>query len=1068
MTLEMAEATFESGYPFRDEARVYCERTGPQPGVTVTWPRRSRGFLLLGLTFLLVSSVTLNAERLPIKAYTNADGLPHNMVIHIVEDSRGFLWFCTLRGLARFDGYSFTNYGAEQGLPGQITDLLETRTGDYWVGASTGLYQFRVDPRHSAPAQPMFRLYHLTTHPGALRVYSLRQDHQGFIWVATNSGLYRFLQTAEGTTPQLVDLATPGRTADRVQLQELYEDRQGAMWACLVGSGLRRLWPDGHLEYYTASGSPLVSPQETTDENSVGSILEDHEGRFWLGSAHGLALLLPQPGSNRLALAKVFTTKNGLRDDRIQSLLETSDGTVWVGTNTGLSEFCPASLCGTDMFRSSVSPSLGRTGAWTLAEDKAGNLWMGNETGAFRIARDGFRTYDEADGLGSSSVRSLFEDHHGDLYVVTEGPDRAYINQLGGNRFASVLPRLPRPQPNRVTSLYQPVLLDHYGEWWVATGKGFFRYGRIRRLDDLAHRLPIATYTTRDGLPEELITKLYEDATGNVWIGSYSISAHSGSLTRWNRSTKTFYIFGPKEGLTPLTGPNAFSEDGMGDLWVGFRFHDLARYRAGRFTVFTTKDGLPAGSIMNLYLDHEGRLWVATMDGGVARIDRPQDEHPVFVKYSTAEGLSSNQVEATVEDQSGYVYLLTDLSVDRLDPKTGAVKHYTSADSPLSSHAGVAFRDHNNALWFGTLQGISRLVPKSEEPAVAPPIRISAIRVRGEAQAISELGEMRLTDLVLQPNQNQVEIEFSSLSFSPGEKVRYQYKLERADRDWSTISERRTVNYATLSPGRYRFLVRAVNWQGLTSAAPAEVDFRVQPPLWQRWWVQSLLGLLVLSGAYAFYRFRLARLLELERIRTRIATDLHDDIGSSLTQISILSEVVRQKVGRDGQAATESLARIAELSRELVDSMSDIVWAVNPNRDRVGDLAHRMRRFASDVLDARSIEMEFHEPATTQRELRADRRRQIFLVFKESLNNVARHAACKRVTIELAMEGSHLLLRVSDDGIGFDTTDPNGGASPHPGHGLRSMTNRAISLGGQLSVTSQVGHGTTVTLRVPA
>lgn len=287
------------------------------------------------------------------------------------------------------------------------------------------------------------------------------------------------------------------------------------------------------------------------------------------------------------------------------------------------------------------------------------------------------------------------------------------------------------------------------------------------------------------------------------------------------------------------------------------------------------------------------------------------------------------------------------------------------------------------------------------------------------------------------------------------------------DRNWSHPTDQRTVNFATLSPGSYRFLVRAVNWKGLVSSEPAEMDFQLLPPLWRRWWAQGLLAIMVASGAYTLYRFRLGQLLELERLRTRIATDLHDDIGSNLTQISILTEVVRQKVGQDAQSVGESLSRIADLSRELVDSMSEIVWAVNPKRDHLGDLAQRMRRFASDVLSARNVGFDFHAPEESQdRDLRTDKRRQVFLVFKEGINNIVRHSECKRVSVELGVDRGQILLTLRDDGRGFDPAKVNASNSGQ-GHGLQSMAERARSIGAEFHVASQPGRGTNISLRIP-
>jgi len=335
------------------------------------------------------------------------------------------------------------------------------------------------------------------------------------------------------------------------------------------------------------------------------------------------------------------------------------------------------------------------------------------------------------------------------------------------------------------------------------------------------------------------------------------------------------------------------------------------------------------------------------------------------------------------------------------------------------------------------------------------------VSIGGTQYPISGLGESQISGPALSPGQNFIQLDFVGLGFGAGEKLRYQYRLEGGGNDWSAAAENRSVHYASLSPGRYRFLVRALNAQGLGSAQPAAVSFTVLPPLWMRWWFAMPVGTALAMLLYAAHRYRLGRLIELERVRTRIASDLHDDIGASLSQISILSEVARRRAG-DVDGLEKPLADIAGASRELLASMGDIVWSVNPQRDRLRDLLQRMRRFATDVFTARNIEFQFHAPETElEGKLDPDMRRQVFLIFKESVNNIVRHSDCRQVEIEFAVEKSGLMLSVRDDGKGFDATQ-----AP-TGNGLASMRQRAASLNGSLEITMDGDQGTRVTLRVP-
>jgi signal transduction histidine kinase len=321
---------------------------------------------------------------------------------------------------------------------------------------------------------------------------------------------------------------------------------------------------------------------------------------------------------------------------------------------------------------------------------------------------------------------------------------------------------------------------------------------------------------------------------------------------------------------------------------------------------------------------------------------------------------------------------------------------------------------------------------------------------------ISDLGEASVSGFELR--RSPVRIDFVGLGFSPGEALRYQYRLEGADADWGPLTDQRAVVYAHLSPGDYRFLVRAVGSEGAASPTPAAVSFTVLPPVWRTWWFLASCALAALLLIYALHRYRLAQLLALAEIRTRIATDLHDDIGASLSQIAILSEVARRPTdGGAGSSSQRPLSEIAGISRELVDSMSDIVWAINPEHDRLSDLVHRMRRFATDLLGGQKIALRFRSSiAEDDTRVDANARRQIYLIFKEAVHNAARHSGASGVDVDLKSSADRLVLRVADDGRGFDP------AAEYEGHGLASMRRRAAAVRGDLDVHSMPGRGSLV------
>jgi ligand-binding sensor domain-containing protein/two-component sensor histidine kinase len=1018
---------------------------------------------LSGLCSVLLMSAKARGEQLPIKTYTTSDGLAHNIINRIVRDSRGVLWFCTNEGLSRFDGYGFTNYGLEQGLPSAIVnDLLETREGGYWVATGGGLCHFNplvklqasIDGNKSDATDAMFSLYFPGDDTRSRHVLSLFEDREGTVWCGTRNGLYLVKEAAGEVKFTMIDLGIVDRFEDRY-IECLLGDRRGALW---VGSrnGLFRRREDGRVEAYTT--------RDGLPSNFISSLIEDREGRIWVGGY--LCWLVPDPVPGRNVVAREYSHRVGLQIGWIKQLFQATDGSLWAGGTAGLIQFIPSADGRDFRFRVYAEPhGLRFREVRAVAEDRNGNLWVGmNHGGTAKIARSGFTTFDKADGLSQGA--SIFETRAGEVLVVGKsGGGEWFINRFDGEKFTAI--RFPELVKNvwHGWGWNQTMLEDHTGEWWIATFAGLCRFPKVSRPEQLAHTPPKALYTTREGLPTEFILRLFEDSRGDIWSSSVGHAVRPNGLSRWERRTDTFHHYTEKENLPSFDTfyASSFTEDRAGNLWIGFSGDGgLVRYRDGRFTRFTASSGMPEGQIRNMLIDSSGRLWIASYRGGLIRVDDPAAEHPRFVTYMIADGLSSNEIGGMIEDQWGRIYVGTGRGIDRLDLQTGRIKHYTSADGLPVGGMHATLRDRNGALWFSFATGVARFVPEPDPPPVPPPVLIMGLRIAGETHRISALGETEVASVELGPDKNQLQIDFVALGFSPGEGLRYQYKLEGASADWSQLSDQRKVNFANLAPGRYRFLVRAVNADGVASDEPATFSFTILSPVWQRWWFLTIAAIVAGVAVYSIYRYRVSRLLEVERIRTRIAADLHDDIGSNLTKIGILSEVARQQMNGGEQRVAEPISTIARISRESVTSMSDIVWAINPRMDSLRDLVSHMREFAGEMLASRDIEFDFRAPSSDlYLRLGADVRRTVYLVFKEAVNNAVRHAECRKVYIELEVEGTRLVLTVADDGRGFERAEECGG------NGLMSMGRRAGQAGGRVEIDSRAGEGTKVTLRLP-
>ena len=1013
---------------------------------------RAHSVMRVPLVSALVGiAITSWAEQLPLKIYTAADGLAHNSVHRIVSDSRGYLWYCTSEGLSRFDGYEFRSYGRRDGLPHRdVHDLIESRSGDFWIATGAGLC--RLQPTAAGPVQ--FHVYRVAEDQRASYINTVLEDSYGQIWCGTDAGVFRL----DRGGLQHVDLGMPNDAFAYRVVNALLEDPRGDIWIG-AGSGLYRRRLSGGTERYTSANGLA--------DNSVTSLLLDRQNRIWVGTDRGLCRLLVEPKPGQRVVERVFREADGLGSSYIRGLLQLRDGTLCAGTAHGLSVMHP----GHEASFRTYAAFRGVSGMVVdgLAEDAEGNLWLGlDEGGAAKLTWHTFLTYAHSDGLRGEQTDSIFENRQGTLCVLTRGPSELFVNEFESGRFSAK--KLNLPLETRLVNWgarSQSIAQDAEDHWWVGTGGGLLRLmdspGGPEFRQWPARKVAIGP----ENLYGDAVFSVFEDAEGGLWV---STTGKRNGLARRDPRSRKLQHYSERDGLPPLGfgGVSLFAQDKKGEVWMGlFRFRHgepgLVRFRGGRFQSVTCSGDTPGGGIRALHLDHRGRLWVGTTQGGVLRIDDPAADPPHCTNYTTSNGLSSDIVLSLTEDRHGRIYIGTGGGVDRLDAETGNVKRFTSADGLAAGEVHAAFCDHRGTLWFGTSAGVSRLDPDADHPRVhAPPVFITSLRVAGVKQPIAEVGATSLPGLRYGPNQDHIQFDFVGLDFAPGEKLRYQYKLEGADQEWSPPAEIRSVNYARLAPGSYSFRVRAVNSAGLVSTVPASISFTLLPPVWMRWWFRLALAASLAAIGYVIHRYRVTHLLELEQVRTRIATDLHDDIGSSLAQIAILSEVAGQRDSNGLEEASAPLADIAAISRELVDSMSDIVWAVDPEQDRLGDLVHRMRRFASDVFSSRAIRLQFSGPAVdTDLEMSANLRRQTFLIFKEALHNVLRHASATDVAVALGVSGGWLELEVQDNGRGFDAT------SAGPGHGLKSIQERAAGLGGKMEIAARPGAGTRVRLRIP-
>jgi ligand-binding sensor domain-containing protein/signal transduction histidine kinase len=980
----------------------------------------------------------LAAELLPIRSYSTADGLAGDRINQIVADSHGFIWFCTPEGLSRFDGFRMKTYGRNEGLPHQsVHTLLETRSGEYIVGTSRGLCRFQGGVCAGALL------------PGSNRranaVTVLLEDSSGKIWVGTGAGLFELLN---GNQFRRQPLPAHPLYPDGVPILDLVEDARHNLWVAST-DGIFIVRDSGDVQYLTR--------KDGLPNNWVDHLLLDKQRRLWAGTRGGLALMRDVNESGMFSVQQTYKSIGKVKLD-VHALAQGPDGEIWIGSQDGIMRSGPGGSPLSFRILTRAQGLIDRS-ITALASDQAGNMWAGTEgAGVMKIQSGGFTTFGERDGLASDRVFSVLADRKGGVLAVTILSANAVrsLDVFNGLSFSSSVPKVFGA--HSTWGQDQILLQSHAGEWWAATKVGLCRFPAVTAAK-LARTAPSVCYAR-----DSEIFRVFEDSHHRIWASAQ----HPGGdrLMRWDPATNS--VSSCDEAAEGLV--SAFAEDRAGNIWLGYWGGGVARYDGRQFVRFDREQGLPPGTIFALLVDDSGKLWIGAI-GGLGLVENPADPKFQVKLYSgsnppPAKRLASDTIYCIVEDKAGRIYACTAKGVDRLNPATGDVKHFSAADGLAHGELTSALRDGSGDLWFATKQGLSRLTPRPDRLPSIPLVRITDLRVGSDRYPVSQAGETLVQRGDLPSSQNELQFEFVGFNNEPEQSLRYTYNLQGGDSGWQGPGREHEANYPGLGPGRYRFLVKAVNSEGGESITPAEVDFEILPPVWRRWWFEGLAAAGLAGLIFGAHRYRVSQLVRIERMRTTIATDLHDDIGASLSQIAILSEVARSDAQASPPGAGDRLERIASLARDMVDSMSDIVWSIRVEPEGMEPLIRRMREYAIDLLESQAIGFELRAPQNILHlRLSLQGRRHLFLIFKECIHNAARHSHGSLVTSEFQVVDREILLLVRDNGVGENNR--NGSQKKNGGTGIPSMKRRAESLGGRIEWSALPGAGCTVEVRVP-
>jgi len=975
---------------------------------------------LIGSVVPLVLSATAAAQRLPLRRFDAAEGLPSGRVNTLLQDAHGFLWAGTWEGLSRHDGERFESYGRSAGLANPlVTTLALDPDGGLWLGTYGGLAHLSDAPLGAQ--DPLFEFVDLGTGLHAERIGALAFDGDGGMWCGALSGLFHVARDPEG------------RLAGRRVLPEgvgwpglFTRDRAGKLW-CATNAALVRL----------EHGEVVERIDELPDgAGSVIAFVADGRGGHFV-VADG-AVREAAPGAlGRPAEWRALPLPL-LPDERARSGLVDAAGTLWVGTTRGLLAWRDGRA-----ERLGVADGLPDDIVLALCEDRDRNLWIGTSAqGILRLSTRAIRSWTVESGLPSANVLAIVRAADGTLVASTQ-QGLALLEPSG----ARALRGGPTPFAPGI-SLHQ----DRRGGWWaIERGTVWFVPGpelaleRAVRLDQ-RHGLPQGTsYGT-----------ILEDARGAIWIATLP-----RSISHWTPDGSDE----PRFTSIELTGSDApeLAPRVMLELADGTQllapFQGFYKREGRELIALAPRPDDAQHEVRTLLLDRRGDLWIGTRFEGLFRWPAPLSTAAQLEREPALEALPSAAVFALVEDLHGGLWVGTGRGLVRHDAD-GRLAYYGLEEGLAGPIVHGLLVDPAGDVWAATSGGASRIdLDAPEHLPAAPDVVLTGVRVAGVARPMPARGARQLDLRELASGEDNLLLEFAAPCHRREGELALEYRLGAAG-PWNTLGNRRSLGFAGLAPGAYRVEVRARNGAGL-SGTPAVLSFELAPPFWRTGAFAILLAAVVLSVAWMIHRARVARLVALEAVRRQIAGDVHDELGAGLAQIAVLAEVAR----RDATpAAAGRLAEAARVARALRESMSDIVWAVDPRQDSLASLIERVRHLAHNLFEAQGAEVRFETPAESvlaELALAPDRRRQLHLVLKEALTNVARHARANLVCLAFRLDGGRLEVEVQDDGAGFDP------AAVRAGHGLAGMRARVAGLGGVLELESRAAAGTRLVLRVP-
>jgi ligand-binding sensor domain-containing protein/signal transduction histidine kinase len=1014
-------------------------------------------------TAFLSSAYLITGAQSPSFSFRNIninEGLSQSSVVDIAIDKTGFLWFATQDGLNRYDGKEFLVFhklfdDVTTPLGNQLGKVITGNDNDLWLITSGGKLE-RLDLNKHA-----FSFWDkLTADSIPLPAVScLLPDPAGRLLIGTASnGLYVYSIVQKKLERYSTNSAL--RLNDD-HIQSIFTDKQEQYWI-LTGNGVTLL--DKNL----SQARQILGNAESAIPCSA--MEQDDAGNYWLGT-FGKGLFLKRPADSTFHPFTGFGHDQMLPADLIiETIRADRHGRLWIGTyGKGLYMLNTGDQTVQYFLEDKRKPfSLDNNDVLCMQNDTRGGLWIGTDGGGisyYNSALNNFSTYTNVNlpaGISIQQVRSVLTDEGGNIWAGTTNQGLVYIDPVH-NEYRQLQYTEKKDSKERIVSL----LSDKKENIWLGTQGNGLMVVDIKTKKRIAWFHPDAAGAPT--LPDHTVWCMlpYDGDTiiaGTQNAGICFIDKRKGIISIPAIPASTVQAL--EKNVRTLTKLN----DSV--ICVGYERKgiQLFNFRSGQLTTITNnifQQIWNGETVLKCVYFHPPFLLMGTLGKGLLIYDLVSGK---TYHVSEADGLPNNTVYGILPDKQGYLWLSSNRGLFRLsmpeNPATINQSNFSSfnVEDGLQSNefnTGAYFASADGRLFFGGVKGLNFFNPAQFiNTAQNIPVVITKATINNEPFQ----GDTVITykkHLRLNYDQNAISFTFAALDYLSNARLNYSYRLEGYDATWIDAGNRNYVAYTNLQPGKYIFQVRTFNPSGNRFGPVTSLSIGIVPPYWKSWWFMLAMIVAIVALLYAFYRYRVNQLLKLQRVRSRIATDLHDDIGSTLTNINILSELSKKNLEHKEEAEI-FLNRITEEVNVTSQALDDIVWSINKDNDTLAQTIVRMRRYAAEVFEGANIAYSLQsDEGMADRKLNMDLRRDFYLLFKESINNIYKHSKARNVDIRVWMEKNHLHLRIKDDGQGFSREIPT-----HR-NGIKNMEARVAKWRGRLDISSTPGVGTRTEISLP-